>query len=528
MPIFDGNLPYTNLHELNLDWIIKFVKETKDKTEEIDSSVLKAKEYSENAKTSEENAENSVLRAENIVNDFEGGLTELTNNVATNTSNIEQNTIDIANNTARIDNITNLPEGSTSGDAELIDIRVGANNVTYRTAGNAVRGQFNFVSHLLGVELTLNDGYIDGSGSINTADVTAQEKYTDLIATAPSKYIGFKYTLSNYDNPYQQWRCLAYYDKDKNFITRTSPVVVTVATNEITATTPADCYYFAITFRTYGRFSYYELTIDNNLNERVTENELVVASNENRLKTVNNKKFMSRQGEGYGYPDNSYLAIQSALEDGYRNIRISIASTSDDVIYCTHSSEMQNNANDNCLKYNGITYTNNVYINNETSSFIDDLLYKNYPIPTLESVMELLSFYNAEVTLEVKDSYTPTQVAKVIEYANFYSIKVTISGLRSQLEPFYTANENLNLGLIFNFSDSFIERYIRDVKPHARSIRFDCFYSDTIDRETLTTMVHPDYKLKLGGSIITLAQLKQYSAYVDLVESTIPFNRIQY
>lgn len=39
MPIFDGNLPYTNLHELNLDWITKIVKEVKDKTDEIDARV---------------------------------------------------------------------------------------------------------------------------------------------------------------------------------------------------------------------------------------------------------------------------------------------------------------------------------------------------------------------------------------------------------------------------------------------------------------------------------------------------------
>lgn len=117
-------------------------------------------QLAEKAKQSDLNTTNAIVasKASQVALDV-----EITNRMNAVSSEKAERLAEIAVERNRINGFTSLAQGSTTGDAELFDARIGADGVTYANAGAAIRGQVGRLKSGLGKydlqEITMINGY---------------------------------------------------------------------------------------------------------------------------------------------------------------------------------------------------------------------------------------------------------------------------------------------------------------------------------------------------------------------------------
>jgi hypothetical protein len=179
----------------------------------------------------DENGNEYVLHPETVPEQVLGlgeelvRLREEDTSTKTNLDNLTNYAVELNNTTqagltqlnARVDSLTALGPGSTTGDAELIDARVGADSVTYSNLGSAVRSQVddlrnNMYANIPGRNLKgllTVTGAVQSNGENSTNSTYFRSGYIPVGAGDIVAYAGLAAAIS--------MAIVATYDKSKTF-----------------------------------------------------------------------------------------------------------------------------------------------------------------------------------------------------------------------------------------------------------------------------------------------------------------------
>lgn len=256
---------------------------------------------------------------------------------------------------ARVNQITNLPSGSTSGDAELADIRIAYDGITYTNAGDSVRTQISNIHDIFNNDF-LNNNVIKCNGVIRNGYF---KKIEHEVGTSTSfKYMKikvqkgeiyrFKSTLSQLNTT-----LLAFIGTNDTFLRNVFPQTQNTTVNyDVIVSIPAGVEY--VYFTGYNvpsnEFAFYK--IDNNNYDY----EIIIPEN------IEKNKYIDLSGTIVNYNNFNFVKIPVLPNEVYLCDYIVYGQQIADYVLLKSNSEFLSLGNERPLSFETGTYHNKMII----------------------------------------------------------------------------------------------------------------------------------------------------------------------
>lgn len=445
---------------------------------------------------------------------------ELTNLLEPFFTNLQNNINDL---TARMNEFSKLQEGSTTGDAELIDGRISWTGSSYENIGENIRNTTNDINKIMG-SVAFPENFLEKTYTGTLARdffitvLSTNEAYSDYIKISDlvsTEYlyqlVGLLKTDSTAFNTEYNGR-VYYYDKNKEPLTWYAISSVSYEHNII------------------RKAKYVRFWINNvnliNLNPSARISELSVGSNLksyvpnvikakyskilNRVLSNANFKVINRLGyRGYGGNENSIYAFKQAILHGYKLILADLIYTADGVGVCLHDTTINRTARNldgstisQTINIGDITYEQTKQFDFGIAGGISQI-----GATKIEDVINLCKYSNAKLYIEYKGG-------SFSNYDNFFKLvkkygmynNIVFTGGTTILN--YVANKypNLEIGLITNNLEKDIDFLVNI--PAKRKFYFG--FNDEILSENIRNIMFENNIELECGTINTVDELKKF------------------
>lgn len=256
--------PYTNFHELNQDWFLSEFNKVLKEWAEMQKNFNSLNDAFNDLKTYVQDYFKNLNVQDEINNKLDamakdGSLYDIIRQYTDPIVNEQNSKISVLEN--RMNTFASLPDGSTTGDAELTDIRVPASgfnsDATYPSAGDAVRGQ---VKELQKGMYNMLLGYTDGkfwqkndAGKVKLETFSPMHGYDRISVTEGDEFYIHTVGVGTGSSYY-------FTDKDMNWISDSGVEHI----NSIVKI-PIGVYYLCVNYETTSNYGFYIYKLSQNI-----------------------------------------------------------------------------------------------------------------------------------------------------------------------------------------------------------------------------------------------------------------------